>query len=121
MPFAEGGPDVPLVSLAHLDLDGFDRIVTHGAAGEYGHKHHVQVHDFIVGGWPDRHIVTTGGSRELRLNDAALDRKCRALRCYDHVLPYQGEPMPKWQALMRRYVESGFLDLAVEHYADHRP
>lgn len=93
--------DCPLSGLEYVDLDA-DVIVTHGAAGEYGHPHHVQVHQWVVAR-ASCPVVCFGGDQVLELTQAESDAKRWALMAYDHVLPYEGVPMPKWQALLMRY------------------
>ena len=90
--------------LAFLDLERFDHIVTHGAAGEYGHENHKQVHRFVreryghkrlsFFGWPTgEHCLNLNAQQQGLVNDA--------LRCYNHVSPLDGKP--KWEALIERY------------------
>jgi LmbE family N-acetylglucosaminyl deacetylase len=92
---------IPLADLSGLNLD-HDLIVTHGAAGEYGHPHHVQVSEYVRTHARGR-VVTFGGPSVLELTRAERARKLHALKAYDHVLPYEGVPMAKWEALLARY------------------
>lgn len=98
------------------DMSAFDQIVTHNHIGEYGHKHHVSVHEFIAAQWPDK--MVTGGyglpakPKRVALTDDQLARKVEALKAYDHVSPTDG--FPKWRALLERY--GGAYDLRVETY-----
>ena len=92
---------VPLAGLEYLDLDA-DVVVTHGAAGEYGHPHHVQVHQYVIARASGR-VLTFGGPHVLELTMAERAAKLHALKAYDHVLPYEGVPMAKWEALLARY------------------
>jgi hypothetical protein len=88
-----------------VDIDGFDVIVTHGANGEYGHPHHCQVSDHVRAHASCR-VITFGfetGAEVLRLTAAEAASKAHALQAYDHVLPYDGRTLPKWQALLDRY------------------
>lgn len=93
--------ETPLAGLDGLDL-AFDQIVTHGLAGEYGHPHHQQVSGYVLchARCP---VVTFGGPTELLLTTAERAAKLHALKAYDHVLPYDGVPMAKWEALLIRY------------------
>ena len=93
--------DCPLAGLEYVDLDA-DVIVTHGAEGEYGHPHHVQVHQHVVRRAPCR-VLTFGGPDVLELTTGERAAKLHALKAYDHVLPYDGMPRPKWAALLIRY------------------
>jgi hypothetical protein len=121
IPFVEPGPTEPLGHLDLLDLDGFDLIVTHGPAGEYGHAHHKQVCAHVTAGWADR-TLTIGmraggeGAHLVSLDMAEWQAKVAALHCYDHCLPYEGADMPKWEALLRRYGLAGPFDLRRESY-----
>ncbi len=118
LPFQEGGPNESLGHLDVLDLDGFDLIVTHGKAGEYGHKHHIQLHEHIAARWPEK-TITIGyrkggiGATAFRLSDEEWDQKLRALKCYDHKAPADGGK-PKWQALLDRYGDE--FDFRKESY-----
>jgi LmbE family N-acetylglucosaminyl deacetylase len=95
-PVTERPPTEDLTGLEHIDLSAFDCIVTHGAAGEYGHRQHRQIHHFVVNNHSDKRIIGFGwrpggqGTLELKLTAeetalkrAALDRygeKAEALR-----------------------------------------
>ena len=95
---------MPLADLSGVDLD-FDRIVTHGPAGEYGHPHHVQVSAYVRGRATTR-VMTFGGPELLELSTAERAAKLHALKSYDHIRPYEGVPMAKWEALLVRYGSS---------------
>ena len=114
LPFAEALLETPH-HLNKLDLSGFDRIVTHGAAGEYGHAHHKIIHRHITSKWISKPIIVRGTTRRLILTDEQRALKLAALRCYDHVSPDDGKP--KWQALLAKYPE--WID--VESYDERRP
>lgn len=98
--------DKPLRGL-YLDLKDYDAIVTHNQWGEYGHAHHRQVHQHVkalakapVWCFGDERAVHDFGFKLTATEEAT---RLRALQCYDHVLPYGGRDMPKWQALLERY------------------
>lgn len=116
LPMTESEPDQPLRSLHMLDLNDYDLILTHGAAGEYGHEHHKQVHHYIMARWAHKPIVTFGGERKHELSTDELCAKLRALKRYDHCLPYEGKSIPKWRALVHRYCDVGGYNLGVEAY-----
>lgn len=116
LPYQEAHPDSPLGGLEALTFDGYDLVVTHGQAGEYGHAQHRQVHQHVAARAAGRVLVVgwrPGGQGALRLEltKAARATKLRALQCYDHVAPLDG--LPKWRALLRAYGEQ---HLAVETY-----
>src|SRR5689334_18042557 len=46
--------------LTELHLDGFDTIVTHNAYGEYGHQHHIGVHDYIAENYSHKELIYFG-------------------------------------------------------------
>ena len=56
------------------------------------------------------------GANVLCLDESITARKLRALQCYSHVLPYNGKTMPKWEALLHRYIEVGGYEFDVESY-----
>lgn len=110
IPITETEPSERLNGLEMLDLSEFDQIVTHGEAGEYGHVHHKHVHQFVTGRWAHKPIKCfankgEAGSKEIRLDGFAAEKKKEALRRYDHCLPYGGRVIPKWQALLERYAD----------------
>lgn len=99
IPFPErGGPiEVP-------DLSGYDLIITHNSAGEYGHVQHKELHNKIKPRWPDKTICFGYGGGKPRLvielTEDEKNRKMQAIRCYDHVSKTDhGDP--KWVALMK--------------------
>ena len=121
LPVTERPPNQPLMALHLLDLDPFDLIVTHGRGPEpgYGHQHvhHAHVHQHVMANFAAKPIRTLGEREQIRLTADQRARKEAALRCYDHLLPYNGRLMPKWKALLHRYCETGGYDLGVETYA----
>ena len=98
----------------------WDAVVTHGPAGEYGHTHHKQLSREVPKRWPNAGFISYGAKlprtkpHTVVLTEEEYEAKLAALRCYDHVLPYEGTPMPKWQALLRRY--SSAFNLMEEPY-----
>jgi hypothetical protein len=108
--------DVPL-KLKLPDLSGFERIVTHNHYGEYGHKHHMQVHN-AVRAVRTGNITGFGYGAEnalpAQLNDMELSIKIRALKCYGHSAPT--DHAPKWHALINRYFNGDARNLANESY-----
>ena len=110
-PTGDFGVSQPL-DLDHIDLSGFDCIVTHGADGEYGHPHHKQVHAFVreradCEVWVFHTEPCEAAEIEVE-GDGMWARKLHALKAYDHVLPYEGMERPKWEALLMRYGERRF-------------
>lgn len=122
LPYQEEGPDVPLKHMPKLN--GFDCIVTHNIWGEYGHLHHKQLYHHVINAAPKDIPIYTFGSRpdgqgKLRITLTHIELAIResALQCYDHILPYCGRPITKWQALLERY---GKLQ-SVETYDSYKP
>lgn len=115
-PFIEPDPREPLRNI-DLDLSAYELIVTHNAAGEYGHIHHRSLHRFIADRYPDK-TVTFGYGAEgteverIVLSEEEKRRKRAALACYDHTSPMDGKP--KSEALLARY--GAMYDLDVETY-----
>lgn len=117
----------PPQPLTHLErflsaqrLSAYDLLVTHGTEGEYGHVHHRQLNRYLTA--RQTHVVTiamrpTGSQspgQDFALAPAVIAKKLSALHCYDHVLPYRGRPMPKWEALLLEYGKT--FDLETERY-----
>lgn len=118
MPFVEPDPSKPLSHLVDIDLRPFDVVLTHNEIGEYGHLHHKTVHRFVE--TRHRNVLVFGfggpGSLKSPLTAGDIDMKRRALKRYDHVLPYMGTDMPKWRALEARYPQA----LREESFDVHR-
>jgi len=118
-PFCDDIMDLP-------DLEGYDRIVTHGVEGEYGHFHHKNLHEFIHRKYAHKEIWSccpSGKSDYAVRRDLTPDqalRKRAALDCYNHVLLYEGVPMTKADALIKRYCTDGEWEFDVERYRIHK-
>jgi len=125
--FLPEAPGAPLGrNLDFLDLERYDRIVTHGVEGGYGHAAHIDLHHHIHKRWPHKQIWSdsppgaTNYDIGLMFDDETTGRKLKALQCYDHYLPYGGQMMTKWEALIQRYTIDGQWDLGIERYRIHR-
>lgn len=124
LPLQESPPDRDLLCLEeYLDLASFDCIATHGPAGESNHRHHHQVRECVVRKYPQTPKILFGYGvsdaiicTEIELSDAQFDQKLRALKCYDHILPYGGRNIPKWEALLERYCGGGGERLRQERH-----
>lgn len=117
-PFEEPEPNAHLSNIDPVDLSGFDTVVTHNAAGEYGNSHHRDVHRIVSESCKGRVLVSGYGAPAaptltIALSDEEMERKLTALRCYDHET--QIDKQPKWKALVERY--GAQFDLAAESYA----
>jgi hypothetical protein len=110
LPFTESQPNEALGHLDKLDLSGFDLILTHNAAGEYGHRHHQSVHQYVTRHATCKVMTFKGTQVRLDLTPDETARKLAALACYDHTSPTDAKP--KWQALLDRY----HIDPTVETY-----
>ena len=118
----ESSPSEPLPylhdALSRWNWSRFDVIVTHGPEGEYGHVHHRQLSQWCTTHVPER-TATLGygagrGATVLTLTRDEQAKKLEALQCYDQHLPYDGQMMPKWEALRMRYGRQ--FDFATERY-----
>lgn len=113
--------------LDEIDLSGFDHIVTHGAAGEYGHLQHKQLYRHVVTKYQDKLKTFFGyrpgfrGEIEIALTEKEQRFKMAALQCYDHITPYDGRNVPKWEALIHRYKTIEGVDFNVETYDGASP
>lgn len=97
-------PETEPIRFDLLDLDPYDLILTHGAAGEYGHRQHIELHDFIAGKWLSKsrffgYRKTGKGVFDVPLDAHMLERKRAAIMAYDHVSPTD-RGRPKCQALL---------------------
>ena len=123
----ETGPGEKLNGLEAVDLSPFDCIITHNAAGEYGHSHHKHVHEFVKERWllssKFQQLITFGyrknglGAISLELSSRELFTKQEALMCYNHVSPLDGRP--KWEALTDVYYTGMGISPSVETYDSH--
>lgn len=108
LPTPDCSAEKPLSSLPIIPQN-FDVIVTHNQWGEYGHLHHRQINEHVMARRGSAKVYTFGhrsggkGAIDFKLSAKDDSIRARALLCYDHVLPYEGVPMPKWQALLKRY------------------
>lgn len=118
-PFIESPPTHDLMSLPDLsDFDWATSFITHGADGEYGHRHHKQVHQHVLDEANGVPVATFArqGQYVLALDEEQEEQKMNALKCYNHVMPYMGYRIHKWQALLHRYCDVEGFDFGIEHY-----
>jgi len=116
-PFIETPPTHDLMWLPPIPMDA-TCLVTHGADGEYGHRHHRQVSAWVREAFHGP-VITFGGktgANVVRLKEETAVRKMTALQCYQHEMPYNGETMPKWRALLHRYCEVEGYDFEKETF-----
>jgi LmbE family N-acetylglucosaminyl deacetylase len=123
LPSQESEPSEPLCGLPQVGLlEEFDCIVTHNQWGEYGHTHHQQVARHFADAAGQRRLITFGyrkdgrGAESIELNERERQLKAQAMRCYNHVLPYEQWEWPKWRALEHRYYEVEGMNPDVETY-----
>lgn len=123
LPAVETAASEPLAGLDTIDLSGFDTVITHNQHGEYGHRHHMHVHAWVMQN--AKRVITFGysdfkeGAHEFKLNYAEYDQKLWALKSYDHELPYDTGIVPKWEALLHRYGKVQGWNLSRETYDVH--
>lgn len=113
--------DVPLTTLDEIDFFPFDLVVTHGAAGEYGHPAHKQVHEHVVAHCGGKVLASCYGSDAapdvvIELTEQEWQRKQRALSSYSHLMRFGLVQMPTWQALLQEYGTR--FDLKRETYVE---
>ena len=113
----------PITNFDDIDLSGFDHIVTHNAFGEYGHMQHKSVHRHVVRNYGKKKLTFFGyrpgalaGVYRFHLTEFEKARKMKALKCYDHCHQYNGNLIPKWEALLDRYVKTGGISFDIETY-----
>lgn len=91
-------------TLGLIDFSGYDEVITHNEVGEYGHLHHKQINAYVTSVTSCNTFgVGLDYASTMRLSDEEGARKIEALKCYSHIMPYDGVLMPKWEALVRRY------------------
>jgi len=115
LPFVEvrGGH---LVGLEHLYLSRYDVVFTHNAKGEYGHKHHIDVHEAVMRKFDGPVFVSGYGIDEgTPLIFDWADKKT-AIMNYDHMSKVTGGP--KYTELLFRWGSK--FDLKTETYKQIR-
>lgn len=102
LPQVETNPGQALpVPLSVDELNSFDSVVTHNKTGEYGHSHHISVHDFTIKN-ATIPVYTFGygsGDIVVKLEANAYAHKMAAMHQY---ITHSG-PRDKWFALQERY------------------
>lgn len=102
LPIVESDPNRPFTHFPTPQVfDEFDFIITHGAKGEYGHFHHICVHNFVKD-YIKKPTWCFGygmGEFELLLEDNVFEHKMKALQCYTIHMTAE----PKHVALLKRY------------------
>lgn len=125
MPFQEAGVYMPVrpgvFEILSEELGFFDLVVTHSAAGEYGHRHHIEIGDWIRRNFTSKAVSgMTGVDRkdvdgevfEINMTEHDFERKREAIMQYDHYAISDGG-ITKGEALLRKYERLG---LDVEAY-----
>ena len=113
----EGGIKKPLLELDKLDLQQYDHIFTHNAEGEYGHLHHKQLHTHINTKWKHKQQTYFGFNThkpkiKLTLTPEEVDRKMKAIRCYNNI--YRDRPY--YEHLLTFLGKLKQFDLSIETY-----
>jgi hypothetical protein len=97
-------------------MDGFDEIITHNHAGEYGHSHHRQVHEYIRKHFRGR-IITFGhgiAAPTVELSEEHWDKKLRALKCYETILTHAFPQRTAWEWCVKLYFDGDVEKLRYE-------
>lgn len=99
-------------------LAGYAVVATHGPTGEYGHRHHQQLHHWAKKFCAERLVWSAYGSSslvEVRLTDAEWMAKRVALQCYDSQATHRGQRFQyKWEELLAVY--GARVNLMIEPY-----
>lgn len=81
--------------LDELDIRPYDHIITHGSTGEYGHVHHIQIHNtikkiinkkyltFFSFDFDNQKKINSSGEHLIELSESEYNKKILALKCYD--------------------------------------
>jgi hypothetical protein len=129
---------VPLKGLQQVDLEEFDHIVTHNKWGEYGHRHHKQVHAHVMSKYKHKPITTFGfrlrgfkildrfrwqnsGVHKVELTPPELEQKMSALKQYTQPMEKNGKMIPLWQDLIDIYGRKKGLNFSIETYDGYWP
>ena len=90
-----------------LNIEDADLIVTHNHDGEYGHKHHKEVHEFVTHAWPGKTLCfgyrpkrSSGGELTIELTPAECAAKMQAIQCYDNI---GSSGRPTWTQLIEYF------------------
>ena len=104
LPYSEIDAESELRNLHLIDLSKYKIIFTHNEQGEYGHKHHMQVHNFVKNNHKGlSYFFGFGkGNYKIKLSPDEQKMKMEALKCYSNKSD-SDNGMPKWQALLERY------------------
>lgn len=103
-----------LRGLEHLCLESYSVVFTHNYIGEYGHKHHKQVHANVLGlAQGDIYMFGYGLQEEaaLKLDFSWVDKHF-GISLYNHKSAVAG--VPKWRELLVRWGNK--FDLQAETY-----
>lgn len=101
----------------------YDAFITHGESGEYGHKHHRQLGEFVANNVPPEKLMRIAYGNPVRdqkptwykMSAQYWEVKRRAILAYDHPQP-NGQGETKGEALLARY--GGTFDLQEEAYTN---
>lgn len=111
------GMNIPLDNFdtdhMYLLLEDFDHIFTHNDEGEYGHPHHIQVHEYIKKKYSHKKLTYFGYRANnktqigptLHLWDEEIAIKMQAIKCYNHMSdgkPYY-EKLLRWMKTLPNY------------------
>ena len=102
-----------LLNLDWLDLDDYEVIFTHNSIGEYGHKHHQNVHNHVTENTKADVYVSAYGyvARVLQRAIPVEFRwmgKERLIKCYNHTSALMA--CPKYEELLWRWTSKFSLE-----------
>lgn len=102
IPFLESPPNELIDHLHALDLERYETIYTHNEDGEYGHLHHIQVHQHVMNNFNGNVWVFKGDDSIIWFDSETKDKKERALQQYNHKSDADNGKT-KYEALIERY------------------
>lgn len=114
---------LPLPHLAFVpDLGAFDLVVTHGARGEYGNTHHMQLHQMLNSRFPGVPMVFfdfgAAGPADIavELSDVMAQQKLHALQAYDNAFIRGGRRYVTWDDVFHSFYQSDLAKLGRERH-----
>lgn len=92
------------LKFGELNIEGADLVVTHNNAGEYGHRHHKEVHEYLTVLCPEKVICFGYRPKGNPISDFVIEltpdecaRKMAAIQCYNNI---GSSGRPTWTMLM---------------------
>jgi LmbE family N-acetylglucosaminyl deacetylase len=100
-----------------IDMAAFDVVVTHNEVGEYGHRHHRVIHQYVRARCAGRMLVSGYGMADgITVVHVNREDKTRVLGAYHYETTYRGHTDAKYRNLIRHYHDDVGFDLWRETY-----